>query len=142
MKDILKRLEFLIDQCCYFDCYIIYHINRIPDRGIFAAKPHTDYGAITILANDQVDGLQILHENQWKSVPPVEGAFVVNLGDMLQKWTNGLYKSTMHRVVMDGEEDRYSIPFFFEPNVHCRVKPVVVREGEGVREEEIVSQRI
>ena len=71
----------------------------------------------------------------------VEGVFVVNLGDMLQKWTNGLYKSTMHRVVMDGEEDRYSIPFFFEPNVHCRVKPVVVREGEGVREEEIVSGR-
>lgn len=120
-----------------------------PSRDIYAAKPHTDYGMITILANDEVSGLQILkkkkilkrnshneleeiEEEIWEDVPPIKGAFIINLGDMLQKWTRGKYKSSRHRVLMDDKNDRYSIPFFFEPNVHCKVKSIFGEDEEPI----------
>lgn len=101
-----------------------------PDDGIFACGAHSDYGMITLLATDDQPGLQILIENeyddddntkkkeqQWIDVaPPPIGTFVVNLGDMLERWTNGIFKSTIHRVVSIGSKERYSIPFFYEPN--------------------------
>jgi isopenicillin N synthase-like dioxygenase len=87
-----------------------------PEEGIFACGAHSDYGMITLLLTDENAGLQILHENQWIDVPPKPHAFVVNLGDMLERWTNGLYKSTKHRVLTNGDAERYSIPFFYEPS--------------------------
>jgi isopenicillin N synthase-like dioxygenase len=87
-----------------------------PEEGIFACGAHSDYGMITLLLTDEHAGLQILHENQWIDVPPKPHAFVVNLGDMLERWTNGSYKSTKHRVLTNGDAERYSIPFFYEPS--------------------------
>ncbi|EIE25730.1 oxygenase-like protein [Coccomyxa subellipsoidea C-169] len=95
-----------------------------PDQGIFAAGAHSDYGMLTLLATDDAPGLQIWlpSAGRFVDVPPKPGAFIVNLGDMLERWTNGLFKSTLHRVVTDGSRHRYSIPFFFEPNFDTRVE--------------------
>jgi isopenicillin N synthase-like dioxygenase len=71
---------------------------------------------ITLLLTDEHAGLQILHENQWIGVPPKPHAFVVNLADMQERWTNDLYKSTTHRGLTNGDAERYSIPFFYEPS--------------------------
>jgi len=93
-----------------------------PDKGLFACGAHSDYGMITLLLTDDSPGLQIFtKENTWMDVPPRKGAFIVNLGDMLERWTNGMFRSTIHRVVTPQNQsisasDRYSIPFFLEPN--------------------------
>jgi len=92
-----------------------------PNHGIFGAGAHTDYGMLTILATDGVPGLQIFQNGEWVDVPSIPGAFIVNLGDMLQRWTNDVYKSTLHRVVNLTGSERYSIPFFFEPNFDTMV---------------------
>ena len=74
------------------------HYNETPSdpaAGILAAGAHTDYGMITLLATDQEPGLQVFNEDsqEWIDVPPREGAFVVNLGDMLAQWSNDLFHS-------------------------------------------------
>ncbi|GAQ89396.1 2-oxoacid-dependent dioxygenase [Klebsormidium nitens] len=97
-----------------------------PEDGIFGAGAHSDYGMLTLLKTDDVPGLQICLEKdakvqQWIDVPPVPGAFIVNLGDMLERWSNDRFRSTLHRVIGRGQE-RYSIPFFFEPNFDCLVE--------------------
>lgn len=98
----------------------------IPDQGIFGAGAHCDYGMITLLATDGVPGLQICRDKYvvpqvWEDVIPLKGAFIVNLGDMLERWSNGLFRSTLHRVVLPGEE-RYSVAFFLDPNFDCLVE--------------------
>ncbi|RDW68773.1 isopenicillin N synthase family dioxygenase [Aspergillus mulundensis] len=81
-------------------------------RGVGA---HTDFGALTLLLQDDVGGLEVLHKasNTWHHVPPIPGAYVCNIGDLMQRWTNDRYKSTMHRVVSPlSGKDRYSCAFF------------------------------
>lgn len=117
------------------------HQSR-PDSGIFGAGAHTDFGMLTLLATDEVPGLQIFTQYQpsqsddgkimlikqdqpsWIDVPPIPYVFVVNLGDMLERWTNGFFKSTLHRVVNFSGKERYSIPFFYEPNFDTYVEPL------------------
>jgi isopenicillin N synthase-like dioxygenase len=77
---------------------------------------HTDYGAITLLATDGVPGLEVRRRNGvWAPVDAPAGSLVVNLGDMLARWTNDRYVSTPHRVVSSGEE-RWSVPLFVNPD--------------------------
>ena len=78
---------------------------------------HTDYECFTILLCSSTPGLEILSpENRWISAPPVNDGLIVNVADFLMRWTNGLYKSTIHRVVNRTGEERYSVPFFFSIN--------------------------
>lgn len=81
------------------------------------AGEHTDYGCITLLYQDSVGGLQVRNlEGEWLDAPFVPGTFVVNIGDMMARWSNDRYKSTPHRVVSPPGKERYSIPYFVEPN--------------------------
>ncbi|KAL6274600.1 hypothetical protein ACE6H2_025292 [Prunus campanulata] len=97
-----------------------------PSNGIFGAGAHSDFGFLTLLATDDVVGLQICKDKDakpqiWEYVPPIKGAFIVNLGDMLERWSNGIFKSTLHRVVGNGH-DRYSMAYFIEPSHDCLVE--------------------
>ncbi len=101
-----------------------------PDKGIDHIEPgqlgagaHTDYGLITLLFQDDVGGLQVLDkQQQWIDVPPVAGGIVINSGDLLELWTNGRYKSTLHRVQPKiGASERLSIAMFIDPDSATRV---------------------
>jgi isopenicillin N synthase-like dioxygenase len=85
---------------------------------------HTDYGLLTILKQDETGGLEVKSRSGWISADPVPGAFVCNIGDMLDRMTGGLYRSTAHRVKSPIDHDRYSFPFFFDPNFNAEVKPI------------------
>lgn len=83
----------------------------------FGAAEHTDYGAITILWQDEVGGLQVKNRSgQWIDAVPIENTFVINIGDMLERWSNNLFVSTPHRVVNHSGRERYSIPVFYDPD--------------------------
>lgn len=85
---------------------------------------HTDFGAITLLLQDENPGLQILDaSNEWIPILPNLDAYVVNIGHMLAMWTKGLYKSGVHRVFNRGLKDRYSMPFFFDGALDCPLLP-------------------
>lgn len=89
------------------------------ERGVLPVPTtaHTDYGALTLLATDGVPGLEVKPKGRgWTPVVAPAGALVVNLGDMLRRWTNDRYQSTPHRVVGPAEGDRISIPFFINPD--------------------------
>lgn len=82
------------------------------------AGAHTDYGCITLLYQDASGGLQVLNtQDEWMDAPPVAGSFVVNIGDLMQRWTNDIYRSTKHRVASPTHgRSRFSMPFFVEPD--------------------------
>jgi isopenicillin N synthase-like dioxygenase len=80
-------------------------------------SPHTDYGTFTILLQDELGGLQVRNASEvWIDVPPRPGTFVVNLGDLFQRWTNDLFVSTLHRAVNFGSHARVSAAFFVSPH--------------------------
>ena len=83
----------------------------------FGAAPHTDWGCMTVLWQDNVGGLQVKNRaGAWIDAPYIDGSFVVNIGDMLARWSNDLFVSTPHRVVNASGRERYSIPMFYDPD--------------------------
>ncbi len=94
-------------------------------KDLFGAAPHSDYGFVTILAQDDVGGLQVSNtDGKWIDVPCIPGSFVINTGDILHRWSNGRFISTPHRVQSSAERHRYSIAFFFDPGLHTEIAPL------------------
>lgn len=85
---------------------------------------HTDYGLLTFLAQDENGGLQVKTPRGWIDAPPIEGALVCNIGDMLDRLTGGFYKSTPHRVRNTSGKSRLSFPFFFDPAFDAEIVPL------------------
>lgn len=83
----------------------------------FGVGPHTDFGVLTVLCQDSVGGLQVkTRDDEWIEAPPIDGALVVNVGDLLSRWTDGAYNSTPHRVVNKSGRERLSLVLAFDPN--------------------------
>lgn len=120
-------------------------ISKNSPSDLYGSAPHTDFGCLTILAQDEIGGLQVqTREGEWIDVPELEGSFVVNVGDMLSRYTNGLLRSTPHRVINKSGKERFSCPFFFDPHTNAVVQPLKgtgkpkfspINFGEFLREE-------
>lgn len=103
---------------------------------------HSDYGLLTILKQDAVGGLQVLNarDSRWVHCCPVPDAFVVNLGDMMSRWTASRFKSTIHRVVNISPQERFSVPYFLEPNMDALIEHGGLCDGPaGQRQEQTAT---
>jgi isopenicillin N synthase-like dioxygenase len=118
-----------------------------PLPGQIRKGEHTDWGSLTLLYQDSsAGGLQVMElDGSWTDVPVVEGAFLVNLGDLMSRWTNDRWRSTVHRVVnppRSGEpSERYSIPYFHQPNFDALIEciPTCLAPGESPRYPPVTS---
>lgn len=94
--------------------------------GEIGAGIHTDYGNITLLMTDDVGGLEVRKRGHeaWIPAPPIPGAFIVNIGDCLMRWTSDVYVSTPHRVINATGRERYSLAYFLDPNPDAIVEAI------------------
>jgi isopenicillin N synthase-like dioxygenase len=109
-------------------------VEQLPDANM-GVHHHSDAGALTVLMQDDVGGLQVFKDGYWHDIPSVPGAFVINTGDMMQVWSNDIYQAAIHRVLAMKNRDRYSVPFFFNPAAATEVSPLptVVDEERPAR---------
>ncbi|MGI9355083.1 MAG: isopenicillin N synthase family dioxygenase [Rhizobiaceae bacterium] len=97
----------------------VYYPAQPADMGAdqFGVGPHTDFGVLTVLCQDTVGGLQVEDVNgDWIHAPPIEGTLIINVADLLARWTDGAYKSTPHRVVNSSGKERLSMVLAFDPD--------------------------
>ena len=98
------------------------HPDADPARSV-GCGAHTDWGVLTVLAQDETGGLEIqLPDGEWLSATPVPGTLIVNIGDVMPRWTNDLYVSAPHRVLNRSPQDRYSAVLFFDPSYETMVE--------------------
>lgn len=125
--------SYVKDPTCIFHPLHYFSDISNPEEGAFACGEHSDYGIVTVLATDEVGGLQIKLKDQWIDVPYKKDMFIINIGDMVERLTNGFYRSTVHRVINVHGRERYSIPFFLNPNVNVYIAPLPQFSTEGVK---------
>jgi isopenicillin N synthase-like dioxygenase len=118
--------SYFADRCMGEPLTLFRIFNYPPpsDPASWGVGEHTDYGLLTILLQDEVGGLEVKSRSRWVPAPPVPGSFVCNIGDMLDRMTGGLFRSTPHRVRNPAARDRLSFPFFFDPNFFAHVRPI------------------
>ena len=108
----------------------------------FGAAPHCDFGCLTLLLQDDNGGLEVrTRADRWVAAPPIEGTLVVNIGDLLARWSNDRFRSTLHRVVNRSGRQRLSIPVFYDPDSSAMVDPrdLGLPPGEPPRYEPIAA---
>jgi isopenicillin N synthase-like dioxygenase len=108
---------------------VLFRIFRYPpqpstDEDRWGVGEHTDYGLLTLLAQDKHGGLQVKSPGGWIDAPPLAGTLVCNIGDMLDRLTGGWFKSTPHRVRNTSGRERLSFPLFFDPDFAARIQPL------------------
>ncbi len=130
-------LSLGLDDDYFRDAYtheptVLFRVFHYPARGpgdsdwsrSWGVGEHTDYGLLTLLAQDEHGGLQVKAPGGWIEAPPIEGALVCNIGDMLERLTGGRYRSTPHRVKNVSGHDRLSFPLFFDPDFTAKMAPL------------------
>ena len=113
-------------------------LSREQTAELWSVGEHTDYGLLTILLQDAAGGLQVKAGGRWIDAPPIEGSFVCNLGDMLDRMTGGRYRSTRHRVLNTSGRSRLSYPFFFDPGWDAEIEPI----PGGLERDEAVADAV
>ena len=118
---------------------IIYYPPQAPDSDgeQFGVAPHTDWGCLTLLYQDQTGGLEVLGRDGWVAAAPITGTYVVNVGDLLARWTNDRFQSTPHRVVNRSGHERLSCAVFVDPDRDTLIVPVT-RPGEAPRHTPVI----
>ncbi len=158
MQDLARRLTGLIARSlglpeCYFDAdfarpttflRLLHYPPQPAEEGLFGSAPHTDYGFITLLAQDDVGGLEVRNRNNnWIAAPPVPNSFIMNVGDMLAHWSGGLFASTPHRVINTSGRERHSQPFFYDPGMDTVITPVTGdRSAAPIRYGDYLMERL
>jgi isopenicillin N synthase-like dioxygenase len=92
--------------------------------GYLGVNHHTDAGVLTLLLQDDQPGLQVFRDGRWHLVVPRSDALVVNIGDIVQVWSNDLYRAALHRVVTNAQKSRFSVPFFLNPSYETNYAPL------------------
>jgi isopenicillin N synthase-like dioxygenase len=109
---------------------------------IWGVGEHTDYGFLTILLQDDQEGLEIQNmKNEWISAPVINDSFVVNIGDMLEIFTKGFYRSTLHRVRNKSNTNRLSFPFFYDPGFFSVIESIPEESAQFIKQHEIRQKR-
>lgn len=96
----------------------------VPAHGELGISHHTDAGALTLLLQSDVAGLQFYHEERWHTVKPKAGALMVNIGDVVQVWSNDQYPAPLHRVIASATQQRYSAAYFYNPSYSDHYAPI------------------
>lgn len=129
---------FFADQAHVNLRFLHYPPQELDDPEQFGQGPHTDNSFITFLAREDTPGLAVrLPSGEWLSPPLIEGTFLVNLGNVMKRWSNDRFLSTPHGVVNDSGRDRYSIAFFYSPDIGARIEvlPTCVSASHPARYE-------
>ena len=158
VQDLARRLTGLIARSLglpdgYFEAdfarpttflRLLHYPPQPEEAGLFGSAPHTDYGFITLLAQDDVGGLEVRNKNgAWIAAPPVPNSFVMNVGDMLAHWSGGLFASTPHRVINASGRERYSQPFFYDPGMDTVITPITGdTDAEPIRYGDYLMERL
>ena len=111
-------------------------------EGQHGAGAHTDWGAVTFVAGDGNPGLQVqTRDGEWLDVPAIPGTYVVNVGDMMQRWTNDRYRSNPHRVLSFPDQERFSLVTFFDMDYHANLEvfPSCTSDSEPARYEPMLA---
>lgn len=95
-----------------------------PGAAPLGVGEHTDSGALTVLLQDSQPGLEVWRDGAWHLVPPQAGALVINIGDVVQVWSNDHYRAALHRAVTHARHERFSVPFFLNPSFETRYEPL------------------
>jgi len=94
------------------------------EQGQLGINHHTDAGALTLLLQDEQPGLEVFRNGQWHLVEPRFDALVINVGDIVQVWSNDRYRASLHRVITSAAAERFSAPFFFNPSYDTHYEPL------------------
>ena len=120
--------------------FVYYPPQENGNSGQFGVGPHTDFGVLTVLCQDSVGGLQVeTLDGEWIAAPPIPGTLVVNVGDLLARWTNGEYRSTPHRVINTSGKERLSLVLAYDPEPQTMIDPRDIFGPDCAMKEEPIS---